>query len=359
MDILPQGLLWHYENDSKYLLLDAHGSVVAQLLWQGQAGEVSIWCMEIGGPQGVAWMMCPDWPIDSAGQAQTQRWFAGVYPSQQQPIAATCWPDTADAPAWAMPLPPPPPPLPHDIAPPVLDTPSHGFERIEHLLQVQSQSFTDLVTGMRERLDATGAHQSFNEDRLSTLEADLESETQTRMDRARVQEQFMHELVNMHSKQLTDHMADECKRNLDDVNARCDFTETFSREHRESAEKHMEGNIEAMTTHVQATVQSATVELKQELETRMEAYNAIGVAAIDAAEDRLRKSVRTVVLQDIFGAMQQIQASARVLDTFSLTQSLCDAIVDDEGDVDECSLPIKKRRLIDQQQIVMGQPMWV
>jgi hypothetical protein len=48
-----------------------------------------------------------------------------------------------------------------------------------------------------------------------------------------------------------------------------------------------------------------------------------------------------------------------VLEAFNLTQALCDAVADDEGDVDELLLPGKKRRLLSSQQVVMGQPMWV
>ena len=123
-------------------------------------------------------------------------------------------------------------------------------------------------------------------------------------------------------------------------------------------ESSYEQRIDTMTTHVLDTVHAAESEVKQQVETRLQAHDAVIDAPIDSVETRISKRVCTNVLRNIFGAIQQVQNTSRVLEAFNLTQALCDAAADgdDEG-FDECLQPVKKRRSVSPSRVVLGK--WV
>ena len=108
----PQGVVFRRSSLSEYILCDTNGALFASLVWQGASpsNEQSIWRLDVR-QQSVAWCSCGDWPILDEGTAIRQHWFAGVYPCQQMPLGAVCWPTGAPPPTWAgiYPQPPPPP----------------------------------------------------------------------------------------------------------------------------------------------------------------------------------------------------------------------------------------------------------
>ena len=332
----------------RYTHLDTKGNSVAHLHWVGHSpdGDASIWSLAIMSTH-VAWFLCCGWPVTADGRALTQHWYAGEWPKKDYAISAVCWPEAAPAPVWGTPKPPPLPP------PPASAPDNYAFERLEHSLRLQAKTVTDAVQKFEQAAEQLGQ----TEHRLQTLEASLECESQMRQDR----EQYYHDLVNMSSKHLTDYVQETFSSSLEEVKACCESTENFSRQNSEILESSMEQRIDTVTAHMESTVRAAETDVKQQVETRLQAHDAILGATIDAVETRITKRVCTSVLRNIFGAMQQVQNTSRVLEAFSLTQALCDAATDcadgEETGFDECLQPHKKLRSVSPSRIVQGK--WV
>ena len=72
-------------------------------------------------------------------------------------------------------------------------------------------------------------------------------------------------------------------------------------------ESSMEQRIDTVTTHVESTVRAAETDVRQQVETRLQAHDAVLEATIESVETRLSKRVCTNVLRNIFGAIQQVQ----------------------------------------------------
>ena len=332
----------------RYTLLDTKGNSVAHLHWVGHApdGDASIWSLAVMSSH-VAWCLCCGWPVTADGRALTQHWYAGEWPKKEYVFSAVCWPETAPAPVWGTPKPPPLPP------PPASAPDNYAFERFEHFLRLQAKTVTDAV----QKLNQASEQQGHTEDRLQTLEASLECESQVRQDR----EQYYHKLVDMSSKQLTNFVQETCSSNLEEVRARCESTESFSKQNRELLESSVEERLGTVTTHVESTVRTAEKDIKEQVETRLEAHDAVLEATVEAVEKRVTKQVCTNVLRNIFGAVQQVQNTSRVLEAFGLTQALCDAVADcangEDTGYDEFLQPYKKQRSVSPPRIVQGK--WV
>ena len=288
----------------------------------------------------MAWCVCGGWPLTAEGRVLTQHWFAGEWPKKEYAISAVCWPDASPAPVWGSPPPPPPPPPASD----------YHFERFEDFLKVQAKTVTDAV----QKLERATEQQDHTEHRIQTLEASLECELLVRQDR----DQHYNDLVNMSSKQLTDYVEETCSNNLEEVKERCETTENFSKQNREMLESSMEQRIDTVTTHVESAVRAAETDVKHQVETRLLAHDAVLEATIESVETRISKRVCTSVLRNIFGAIQQVQNTNRVLEAFSLTQALCDAATDcTDGEEGEYLQSLKKQRSVSPSRIVQGK--WV
>ena len=327
------------------MLQDSAGKSAALLRWVGLApeGNASIWSLSTSAAH-VAWCVCRDWPVTADGHAATQHWFAGEWPKKDYVVSAVCWPEALPAPVWGSQPPPPPPPA--------ASTPDAAFERFEHFLKLQGRAVTDAV----QKLEAAAEHHKQTEERLQSLEATLDCESQMHAGR----EQHFHELVNLSTKQLTDFVTDACSSNIAEVKAYCENAETVGQQHHEMLANSMEQRLDAVTTHVEESLRSKETDVKQAVETRLQAHDAVMEATVESVETRITKRVCTNVLRSIFGSIQQIQNTSRVIEAFSLTQALCDAATDcadGEGGFDECLQPLKKQRSVSPVRIVQGK--WV
>ena len=155
----------------------------------------------------------------------------------------------------------------------------------------------------------------------------------------------------MNSKNVMDYVTETVSSNLDEVKARCESTESFTQQNREMLATSMEERIDTVTTHVDEKLLANETGVKELVETRLQAHDAVIEATLDAVERRVSKRVCTSVLRNIFGAILQVQNTNRVLEAFNLTQALCDVAAnegpygEDDG-YDEWLQPCKKLSLI-------------
>ena len=250
---------------------DSVGNRAAALHWVGPAPHdqaSSVWSLEIQGANGqghhAAWCICGDWPVTPDCRPVGQRWYAGTYPTNSGTINVVCWPEHDSPPVWQQPPLPPPPPPPVTQPRPAQ---AEYFQRFEQILMKQGAAVTDLVAGLQARLEGAACS---SEERCAALEANLGEQTKLREDRARVTENYMHELVGYQAKTTVDAMAEQISEHAAHVEARCVSAESYATQVRELTEGSVAEQMKETAASFEARLGDSTIHMEAHVDKRMD-----------------------------------------------------------------------------------------
>ena len=306
----PQGVLFHWTSLSEYVLRDTQGNVFASLVWQGAApsNDQAIWRLDVR-QQSVAWCSCGDWPVLVEGIPSMQHWFAGVYPCQQVPLAAVCWPMGAPSPTWAGVYPQPPPP-------PTPDPEAVKGVSLQLVLDELRQMRCDAAC--REKRDAE-AWAEYEERAWYAQEESMASYYERACQQAHEMQKAGVERMENHCKALEEQVEarykfveDSCKDAVDSIGERC---------------QRAEEKADAAVHTAEFIVRDAKEEVKQEVEAMVDKRVE---QRIDERMDRA------------FRCIQQRMQSAQL--SLALTaRGLSDAILDGKAGDDSESTRSRSR----------------
>jgi hypothetical protein len=327
----PQGNLFYRETESKYVMQDSVGNRTAALHWVGHAPNdqaSSLWSLEVLGANGqghhAVWCVCVDFPVTPDCRPVGQRWYAGTYPTNGGVINVVCWPEHESPPVWQQPpLPPPPPPVTQPRP-----AQAEYFQRFEQILMKQGAAVTDMVAGLQARLEGAA---SLSEERCAALEANLGEQTKLREDRARVTENYMHELVGYQAKTTTEAMAEQINEHAAHVEARCVATENYTTQVRELTEGSVAEQVEQMNASVDVRLGDTTTHLEKHVDKRLDDATSTLQAKLDQRLDEVQSAIcetmQRGLLVDMWVLSDVYKNVSRSLENGRLQTALCDAVV--------------------------------
>ena len=331
----------------RYTSFDTNGNSAALLHWIGRTVDsgTSIWTL-ITGSGHTASCYCDGWPVNGAGRAIAQSWFAGQYPKKDAALRAVCWPANQPGPDWDAPAPPPPPP---SVAPAAPAT-TGDFQRLEWMLH----SLVQTVQG-------TAAQAATTDERFAALRSEIDEQTKLREERAKVTENYVHDLTTYNQQSMMEQMdvrlVEHAHEQSVHLEARCASAESHARELRSLTESYVderskltqeavEVKLQETTSTLQTEIHVATTGLKDRMEQRLgEATSELQVQ-MEQRFDAAQTELRACVLLDMWLMSDLYKNASRALENGRLQGALCDAVM--KRSLEDCDgVADSKRRRVE------------